>query len=285
MGAFLEFVMRGPVQAIVVAMMATAMPLMSWLGGAVVALITLSQGVTSGAKVFVCAMLPALYWWVSAGDPGAAWILILSMVLSEVLRRTVSWDKTLTIGAVWALIMGSLIPVLMPEFVAELVELTGKLYSKFNPEVITQLGDDFQSYFSALWVGSLATSYFGFALVSVMLGRSWQARLYNPGGFQKEFHELRLSPWVASILFLVMIAAGLYSSDLLMIVMVASIPLIIAGLALFHGTIAKRKMNSQWIVVFYMILVFFGSGLCVLLILLAVADSWLNLRNYIKPVE
>src|SRR5690606_38868442 len=35
------------------------------------------------------------------------------------------------------------------------------------------------------------------ALVGLMIGRSWQAGLYNPGGFRDEFHRLRPSPLAA----------------------------------------------------------------------------------------
>jgi hypothetical protein len=285
MGAFLQFLMRGPVQAIVVAMLATALPMMFWLGAAAVALVSLRHGMSSGIKVFVFAMLPALFWWLKADDPGAAWVLMLTMVMSDVLRRTVSWNKALAVGTVWGFALGALIPSLMPGFVTELVKLAEQFYSQFNPQVVKQLGDNFKSVFAAMMVGSLASSYLGFSILSLMLGRSWQARLYNPGGFKKEFHELRLSPAFATTLFLIMLVAPLYSLNMLMLSMVASVPLSFAGIALFHGVVAKRKMSGQWIVAFYMIFIFFGLGLFLMLILFAVADSWLNIRQYVRPTD
>jgi hypothetical protein len=285
MGAFLQFLMRGPVQAIVVAMIATALPMMFWLGAAVVALISLRYGMSNGIRVFAFAMLPALLWWLKADDPGAAWVLMLTVVMSDVLRRTQSWNKALVVGTIWSFLLGVLIPSLMPGFVVDLVKMAEQFYSQFDPNVVKQLGDNFKPIITAVMVGSLASSYLGFSVLSLMIGRAWQAKLFNPGGFKQEFHELRLSPAIATALLLMMLVAPLYSLDMLMVSMVASVPLSLAGVALFHGVVAKRKMTRHWIVAFYITLIFFGLGLFLLLILFAVADSWLNLRQYIRPID
>jgi len=283
MRAFLEFVLRGPAQAILVAVLFTALPLLFWLGGAVVALITLRHGLSSGLKVFVWAMLPALLLWYWQRDPGPACTLIFSFVMAGVLQRTASWEKTLITGVALGLLLGALVPTLMGQFVADIVKLTEQFYSHFNPDFVKRLGNNFIPYFTSLMIGSIAASYFGFGLLSVMLGRTWQAKLFNPGGFKKEFYEFRLSPGVATVLFLLMLLSTFWLTKLLVVILVVSIPLTTAGLALIHGSIAKRNMGGHWIFAFYVFAVVFGPGLFLLLILLAVGDSWLDLRKHIRP--
>ena len=50
--------------------------------------------------------------------------------------------------------------------------------------------------------GVMASSLQVTCLLCLMLARYWQASLYNPGGFGREFRSLRLAPAVAVILLL-----------------------------------------------------------------------------------
>ena len=69
MRALAEFLMRGPKQAVIVAVIAAALPLMFWLSAAVLTLVTLRKGVGEGVNVLVWALLPAIAWWIKLGDP------------------------------------------------------------------------------------------------------------------------------------------------------------------------------------------------------------------------
>jgi len=42
----------------------------------------------------------------------------------------------------------------------------------------------------------------------LMLARWWQAVLYNPGGFQQEFHQFKLQPAIAMMLMVLFLAAS-----------------------------------------------------------------------------
>src|SRR5690625_6133709 len=60
MRALAGFVMRGREQAVLVAALSTATLLLSWLGAAVVALVTLRKGTRAGLQVLLWALLPAV---------------------------------------------------------------------------------------------------------------------------------------------------------------------------------------------------------------------------------
>ena len=70
MRALAKYLMRGPKQAVIVAVIAAALPLMFWLSAAVLTLVTLRKGVGEGINVLVWALLPAIAWWIKLGDPG-----------------------------------------------------------------------------------------------------------------------------------------------------------------------------------------------------------------------
>src|SRR5690606_36697915 len=56
--------------------------------------------------------------------------------------------------------------------------------------------------------GVLGATHMLMALISLRIGWYWQARLYNPGGFRREFHQWRL-PVLASIRLRVLVVLAL----------------------------------------------------------------------------
>ncbi len=61
MRALAQYVMRGRMQAVIVAAVATGSVLFAWLGAAVVALVTLRKGTNQGLYVLFWALLPSIY--------------------------------------------------------------------------------------------------------------------------------------------------------------------------------------------------------------------------------
>jgi len=51
--------------------------------------------------------------------------------------------------------------------------------------------------------------------------------------------------------------------------------------ALVHGVVAKRELGRSWLVVFYAATFMAGPYLISLLIMLAVIDSWVDIRRRI----
>ena len=117
------------------------------------------------------------------------------------------------------------------------------------------------------------------AIVSLLVSRWWQALLYNPGGFQQEFHALRLDSRFALIL-LAAVITGLYlPSEYRPWLQLSSVPLMICGLALIHHSVKFLNVGGQWLALLYFGLVFTGSATAILLVSLGFADSILNLRS------
>ncbi|TBW56191.1 hypothetical protein EZI54_09600 [Marinobacter halodurans] len=283
MRALAQFAMRGPLQASGVAAVATALPFLFWIGAAVVGLVTLRLGLSQGLNVGLWALLPALGWSWLGNDPTALFVLIQVFLMVVVLRTTTSWEKALLTGSGLALVTGVLLPLLFPQLLKDLVDTGVAFYQQYNPDVASELGGRLEGVFRQVMSASMAGTYQLLAVAVTILARSWQATLYNPGGFRSEFHALRLSRPVAVLCVAIMFGAPLLGLNTALISWAAAVPLMIAGLAMIHGIVGVRNMSIHWLVLFYLALVLLSPSLMLLLLILAFVDSWLDFRGRLKP--
>lgn len=115
--------------------------------------------------------------------------------------------------------------------------------------------------------------------LSTALARSWQAKLYNPGGFQQEFHQLRLGK--LELLILIALTALLLQlgNDYLTWLAITLLPLLIAGVAVFHALAYKKQLGKSWYVLFYIALLWLDP-LKVILVVVAAVDSVKDIRQW-----
>ncbi|MDX1587954.1 MAG: hypothetical protein R3296_03370 [Oleiphilaceae bacterium] len=283
MQALAQWVMRGPLQASLAAVIAFALPFLFWLGAAIVALVTLRLGPRAGMMIAAWAVLPAAGWLFMGQDPAPLSVLMISLTMAWLLQATVSWERMLLGGAVAALLLGELIPRLLPELTAKLVEMGVSLYQQMNPEMAAELGEELEPMVRLMMIGTTGALNFLMALLATLLGRGWQARLFNPGGFQREFHDFRLSGPATLVLVMVMAFAPMLGANPALASLVFGVPLVVAGLALVHGLVGRRNMGRVWLVVLYASVVVLGPSLLLMLIFVAILDSWLDFRKRLSP--
>lgn len=275
MKALAEFAMAGRRQAILAAMLLGILPLVNSLSAPIVALVCLRHGPKEALMVGVWAMLPALAWAV-AGDVLPLLLLIGTTVLAEVLRSSRSWEMAL-LAAIGVGVGGQMALTLQPGFLELMQQQLEQMMSRpeFEGQVALLPPEQLQQML-AMFFGLLVMSL---SLVFLMLARSWQARLYNPGGFRQEFHSLRLG-WKTSAMLLVLFMLGTLVAPLQAFVMYLVIPLIFAGIALVHGIVGLRKWPVAVLVIFYASLL--SPVMTQLLVLAAVIDSWYDFRSRMR---
>ncbi len=279
MKALANYIVRGPTQAVLVAVIAAAFPLLYWISAAAVGLITLAVSLSAGAKVLFWALIPAGGWFLFQGDAGPALVILVSWVMAIVLRSTSSWEAAIGSGGLLGVCAGGLSAYLMPDLLVELVEFSKKLYTEVDPAIITAMGDSVDVVLIALMKGSFAATYFSLALLGVVLARSWQASLYNPEGFKKEFVAFRFSGKFSALALVGLFLSPALGENALMLVLVLSICYVFAGLALVHGIVAKKKLGWRWLFAFYVAALLLGPSFFVLLVFVAMLDSWLDFRG------
>jgi hypothetical protein len=130
----------------------------------------------------------------------------------------------------------------------------------------------------------VAVTIFG-AVITLFLARWWHALLDNPGGFGKEFRNLKIYRWVgyaAVVLILLVLithrTGGELSLDLLWSVMVVYM---FQGLALAHNAAFQQGLSRGWLIALYILLVIPYSSLFAILALAitGLADTWFDFRG------
>ncbi|MFT5483649.1 MAG: hypothetical protein ACI9GW_002307 [Halieaceae bacterium] len=273
-----EYVMRGRMQALLVAVFGAGTLLFSWVSAAVIALVTLRKGEAEGSYVMMWAILPAgvvLYF----GEIGPFGMIIGSLVLAVILRRTGSWQATMVAASGVGVITGLLLLTVGANYLDQVAEIFGQLFTDFE-ERMAEGGSDITivSPGTLQIAGILGLMNAFSSMMCVLLARWWQAGLYNPGGFGEEFRALRLAPQVTVVTLLsgvVLVSLGIeYRVWAVMTVL----PLTMAGVALVHHQVNKRDRGAQPLVFFYSLWLVFDLAK-VAVVILAVVDSFRNLRG------
>jgi hypothetical protein len=245
MRALAGFVMRGRREALLVAVVASVVPMFFWVGSAAVGLFTLRRGGTEGGFVALWALLPCLVL-ARFGEVVPAAAMIGIWLVAMVLRATRSWALTLLAASAIGLVFGlgllgaggaylEAVRTIAEGFIAEVGKRSG------DPAVAAQLqAPDTQQI----------ASIFGFMLALTLVGctvlaRWWQSALFNPGGFREEFHAIRFG----SVPGLALVGAGasLYLQGPAMQIwaQIVMLPLLVAGIGLVHALVARRRVGGM----------------------------------------
>ncbi|OOZ17861.1 hypothetical protein BOW28_04365 [Solemya velum gill symbiont] len=126
----------------------------------------------------------------------------------------------------------------------------------------------------------LTVGFFLQLVIALFIGRWWQSLLYNPGGFREEFYSLRLSRILALAVIPLMLV-GIISSEAMMldgVVMLVMAAFAIQGLAVAHASL--NGMNAGgWLIAVYVLLLFAGPWMLMLLGFAGYADVWMDFRQ------
>ncbi|MGM8933687.1 hypothetical protein ACS8E9_02265 [Pseudomonas neustonica] len=280
-----EYIMRGRRQATLVVGLSVAIPLLFWFGAVVLALVILRRGLSEGAPVVIWGGLPALAW-AMLGDPTPLLLVLGTALLASLLRERNDWSLVVLAAAPLGLIYALILLAMLHEPMVVLAnELQGMM-----PKVLGELGKDLseadmarlQSLMLPILAGLTGAVHALLTLASLILARAWQARLFNPGGFREEFHQLRLKPWMAVSLLLLVFVAPQFG-DMAVVAPVSTVPLLLAGLALIHGIVGIKQLSLAWLIAMYVALLFASQAAVPLIMLLAFIDSLFDFRSRLKP--
>lgn len=282
MRAMANFIMRGRVQATLVVVGCAALPLLFWLSAAAGCLVLLRRGVSDAAGILAWALLPALVWWYF-GEPRTLMVLLGSLGLAALLRASQSWVRVLLVsvalGLLYAVILGVVFREPIEAMALELQKLLPQvldgLYQQLSVEERARLG----ALIAPVLNGLIAALLQIVSVLSLILGRYWQALLYNPGGFGREFRSIRLPRGPALMLLVCMLLGPNFGPQMAMLTPLCSVPLVFAGLALIHGLVAEKRLARFWLVGLYVTLLLFMQLIYPLLVVLAIVDSLIDFRG------
>lgn len=286
MRALADFIMRGRMQATLVVVGCAALPLLFWLSAAAACLVYLRRGMSDAIGVLVWALLPALVWWYF-GEPRTLMVLLGALGLAALLRAGWAWNRVLLASIALGLVYGVLLGVVFREPIEALAQalnerlpqMLGGLYQQMSVEERANLGNLIAPVLNGLIAALLQVV----SIATLLLGRYWQAALYNPGGFGSEFRAIRIPLWPAVLLLACMLIGPNFGPQMAMLTPLCSVPLVFAGLALMHGLVKAGKLGKFWLVGMYVTLVLFMQLIYPLLVVLAIVDSLIDFRGRIGP--
>ena len=289
MRALAEFIMRGRMQATLVVAGCAALPLLYWLGAAAGCLVLLRRGLRDALGVLALGLLPALIWWLTFDDPRALLVLLGSASLALVLRASESWNRVLLVsiamGVVFSVVLGTAfgpqIEMLAQALIKVMPSLLGEVYQKMSVDEQAR----FASLIAPILTGLIAALLQIVSVLSLIVGRYWQALLYNPGGFGREFRAIRIPLGPAMLLLAGMVVTPNFGVQMSMLVPLCSVPLVFAGLALIHGLVAQKRLARFWLVGLYVTLLLFMQLIYPLLVVLAIVDSLIDFRGRLAPKD
>lgn len=274
-----EFVMRGRLQALLVIVAGAGSLLFCWISAAALALVTLRKGPQAGLWLFMWALLPAGTLVYVFDDSGPLGLLVGTMVLALVLRSTVNLPVAILsavgVGVVTGFALMAFFETYLDQVVAYFGEFLVSLEQQLSQggEVVELPKPDARQIAGMLGAGSATLS-----VLCLLLGRYWQAALYNAGGFGAEFKALYYPATVTSALVLVALLLASQGLEYRTWAMICLIPLTFAGLALMHAHADMRGRGMGWLTGFYIAWLVFDP-VKLLVVFFAIADSWVNFRQ------
>ncbi len=264
--------MRGRTQAVVVALVGSWLPLVS---AATVALVSLRLGAQNGIQILLWACLPAMVGLFDKDlGPLMAIITLEGLVVVTVVALLLRYQRSWPLSLMVIVALGCLSSLLAAQFSNPAEDLARALSSVLSPD---QEGALHINQLMAL--GFIAFGLSANSMVSLIIARWWQSMLYNPGGFQSEFHGLNLPLVPALTCFVASLYCWSQDGSYVFWALLFALPLTMVGLAIAHSVVKQRNAGKFWLVLTYMALVLFTGPVTLFLSGIAVLDTWMNFRS------
>lgn len=292
MSALAGFVMKGPMQGALVAacclVLGALFPPFLWLSSAAIGLVWLRSENRDRLITTVVALVGAGVFFTLVSGSTLASVILASMfwlpviVLALVLRRTVSLALCVLVAAG----LGALMVLGIFAFVDNPPDLWRSHLTQLFPSQVQQQSPLPAESWTALidvlaqvMTGSMAAWFSLSALFGLFIARRWQAQLYNPEGFQREFHSLRLGRSATLALAAVLLGIFTDSALLFSLAMVAGVVCVVQGLAVVHAVVNIKQLGRFWLIGTYFLLMFLLVQMSLLLATIGVADAWVDFRT------
>ncbi len=280
MRALAEFTMRGRLQAMLVVLVGSIIPLLALFTPAAIGLVTLRRGWQEGAVLALAAiaLMAAMFaanevmpyvLYVSAGA------VLVAFCVAAVLRYTVSWQMTLAALVAFSMLTSIVAMLLVVNPVESIVSSYQFVLEQQPEQVRADMEAALRGLNAKTLAGGVAFSTGVYSLLGLLLGRLWQALLYNPGGLRKELYSLRLSMPLAMACMLGFFYCEWAGEQYLYWQWLFVLPPLVAALGLIHLLVSVKSMGKAPLVVLYLAL----PLVAVMLAVIGLSDVWIDYRK------
>ncbi len=273
-----QFVMQYRLSAILLIAITGLLPILVWFGNAILSLVTLRRGPAEGALILGAAVL--VYGSAQlflAGQMATAVGLLLLVWLpmygvSLLLRVTISLPLALFGATAFAALLLLFWHLMVPDAYAFWQSFLGPLLE----DMTEQQREETLAFVVNSLMAYVALGLWANLVLGLLLGRYWQALLFNPGGFRQEFHALRFDRRLALVSMVMLLSASLVGQGaVFQFGVIFSTPFVLQGIAMAHGLIGARNWSRLWLVLMYVSLPFTYVPVA----LVGILDSFMDFRQ------
>ncbi|MBT4837960.1 MAG: DUF2232 domain-containing protein [Methylococcales bacterium] len=265
-----------------------------FLSAATIALVTLRKGTNDSAVVIISSIaILTLFGYASLNTlyAGLLYLFVWLPTLMAASALRISRQLAVSIGSLFILSIAVIIlaylwngdPTLMWASMlqsnTEFIQILDKgiiQIKEMNTEQIIML-------VSKAMTGVVGVIFMVINIIGILIARWWQALLYNPGGFQKDFHNLMINrqlAYISIVIFIVMtISNGMLESMMSALLSLSITLFLFQGLSLFHATVMTYQANNSWLVMLYVLLIFALPQMISLLSIIGFVDTFANFRQ------
>ena len=255
------------------------------------ALVILRLGIYSSAPIFVTLILISVYF-AKEGNIIPLSCVIGTGVLALILRVTRSLSSVLVLAPwvviIWVLMLSQFAEPYLEKLLFHVKEVFSEFENQLlenaelnnNKQATNKLISQLPELSGNYLLGNIALIQMILSLMSLFFARGLQSRLYNPEGWRKEFHQLRFTRiGLLTLLFGILGCTSLVEFQYW--TWLFALPLLVSGVAIVHSCAKIKKLNGQWLIGFYIILIIFAP-LIPILILLVMIDHWIDVRGRLQ---
>ncbi len=291
-----SYIMQGRMQAAMVAsvlaMLSFILPPLGILSAAAVALVSLRNGQSEGILIMVVAVIAVgILSQVLFGDFVFAvgytlgfWlpVWLVASVLRETGRLSVAFEVVLALGliAIGMFYLFSDDPAIFWQQRLQMIlqPMLDDPASSIEPDSLKQ-GLSVASHYMT---GILVTGTVSTLILSLLVGRWWQANLYNPGGFRKEFLSVKPRSLVAYVclgVFLIAIMGSGPLGEMMQNMSVLAFFLyLVVGTAVLHVLVSATKLKRLLLPALYVTVLLIPHAMLPVA-LVGFTDTWQNWRR------
>lgn len=288
MSGLAGFILRGRSTAALVitasGLLALLFPPLSLLSGGALALVALRNTLLGVWSVLMLALLAGgVFLGVLAGLPQAVLALLALwlpvMLCAAVLRNTESLALSMLAAGLCAVALMLVVYTTLPDPAQMWRQILERMLGSAELELNSEQLSEYIEAMSRHMTGIVAAGFMLNVILCLIIGRAWQSRLYNPGGFRHEFLALRLGK-VLTLVFVVLtgVALALQSAFVAGLLVLFLVLYLFQGIAVTHAWVDAKSGGTVWLVLFYALLVIVWQAL-VLASLLGMADAWIDVRR------
>ncbi len=275
----------------VLAVLSLLLPPLSLLSSGGVALITLRKGWFDGGSIVLIstlaiAILGGLLFGGSLFTVGyglALWapMWLISILLRETGHIRLTIEIAVLLGVLSVVALYAALPDPAALWQSRVDQVIEPLIAKAAPEIDAARLMEGIGRISHFMTGIMVCGTLVSVLLGLLLGRWWQALLFNPGGFGKEFLGLKLHGWLAPVSILMIVAATLIGGRLSEMAWNMILPMFVlftlVGIAVLHTVVAQSKAKNALLLVIYFMM-FLIPQVLLLVAAVGLTDTWLDWR-------